>query len=652
MAEEPKNINSGLEKIQLNRIIKQVKEGQEDGAKAIGETLEDAFEKVNKLNIADSNKLNIATKASGTLVKNSIDDFLDKSGISNLTANIETLDESISEVKSTLTKNGQSLDNAGLKQLEQQKKDLEEIREYGKTLSGFERTFVKFAGGTFEEMKKSIEEGGRLTGEGIAKGFGNDLKGDFDKLLGFFGPAVGILQQIPLLGTVLNLIKSSALSILTRLTLGLKRQLFFEGKEDAREARSVKVDTANYRLNARAAKRDEIRFRQEQKDRTSQRLEGGTGVGNVSETDIDDKSFKFGFLVPILTLARMFGIGIGKGLSAIGGGFAIFGRGLAKAAKGLAIGGLAIAAGLTAIFGAFIIGSKGGAFDGMQEFTKLNLGRLIFGIGGLAALMVAVGGLSILAGPALGAAGIGIAILMTALAGMGFALGSFAKSIKPFETLNTSKIVSNIKEVSLISKDINRLLDDTKGSFFSNVGLAITGHPLARLTEALKGYDGDMRTSINNLSSLKGALAEFKIPQTTMGQAIADFFGVGGVDQLENLATIDITPGIGNEISQLATGVDLIATALGGLDSNKVDLLGDLKNNLRGMSSVNLNFNAAGVGTPPLNSPENTATNNAPIISQVISSPIQNNSTNVRQSYTATGSKMGQHSSLHYPSLQ
>ena len=161
-----------------------------------------------------------------------------------------------------------------------------------------------------------------------------------------------------------------------------------------------------------------------------------------------------------------------------------------------------------------------------------------------------------------------------------------------------------------------------------------------------------MRQSINNLSSLKGALAEFKIPQTTMGQAIADFFGVGGVDQLENLATIDITPGIGNEISQLATGVDLIATALGGLDSNKVDLLGDLKNNLRGMSSVNLNFNAVGVGTPPLNSSENTATNNAPIISQMISSPVQNNNTNVRQSYTATGSKMGQHSSLHYPSLQ
>ena len=650
MAEEPKNINTGLEKIQLNRILKQIKEGQEDGAKAIGETLEDAFEKVEKLNVADSNKLNIATKASGTLVKSSIDDFLNESGISNLTANIDVLDESISEVKSTLEKNGQSLENAGLKQLEQQKKDLEEIREYGKTLSGFEKTFVKFAGGTFEDMKKSIEEGGDRTAVGIAKGFGNDLKGDFDKLLGFFGPAVGILQQIPLLGTILNLLKNTAISILTRLTLGLKRQLFFEGKEDAREARSVKVDVANYRLNARAERRDEIRFREEQKNKGKAGASDGT-VGAGGDLEVNEKDFKLGFLIPILTIARLAGVGIGAGLTAIGTGFIGLGAGLLAASKGLALGGLAIAAGLTAIFGAFILGSKGGAFEGMQEFTKLNLGRLIFGIGGLSALMVAIGGLTILAGPAAGIAGLGILLVMSSIAVMGEALGSFATHIKPFETLDTSRIVGNIKEISLISKDIGNLLRTSSGGFFSNLGIMITGHPLAKLTEALQGYDTDMRQSIDNLSSLKGALADFKIPQTSAGQAIADFFGVGGVDQIENLATIEVTPGIGNEISQLATGVDLIANALGSLDSDKINLLGDLKNNLRGMSSVNLNFNASGVATPPLTGVDTSASMNAPVITQMVSNPTQNN-TNVRQSYSATGSKMGQHSSLHYPSLQ
>ena len=649
MAEEPKNINTGLEKIQLNRILKQIKEGQEDGAKSIGETLEDAFEKVEKLNIADSNKLNIATKASGTLVKDSIDTFLDESGIGKLTANIDILDESISEVKSTLEKNGQSLDNAGLQQLEQQKKDLEEIREYGRTLSGFEKTFVKFAGGTFEDMKKSIEEGGDRTAAGIAKGFGDDLKGDFDKVLGFFGPVVGILQQIPFLGTILNLLKNTAVSILTRLTLGLKRQLFFEGKEDAREARSVKVDVANYRLNARAERRDEIRFREEQKNKGKAGGDGSINTGG-GDLEINESKFNLGKLFPLFAIARVFGVGIGAGLTAIGTGFVGLGAGLLAASKGLALGGLAIGAGLTAIFGAFILGSKLGAFEGMQEFTKLNLGRLIFGIGGLSALIVAIGGLSILAGPGLIAAGLGIGLVMGSIAVMGASLGSFAENIKPFETLNTSRIVGNIKEISLISKDIGNLLKESSGGFFSNLGIMITGHPLAKLTEALQGYDTDMRQSIDNLSSLKGALADFKIPQTSAGQAIADFFGVGGVDQLENLATIEVTPGIGNEISQLATGVDLIANALGNLDSDKVDLLGDLKNNLRGMSSVNLNFNASGVGTPPLTGVDTSASMNAPVITQMVSNPTQNN-TNVRQSFNATGSKMGQHSSLHYPSL-
>ena len=93
----------------------------------------------------------------------------------------------------------------------------------------------------------------------------------------------------------------------------------------------------------------------------------------------DESNFKLGVLVPFLTLANMFGVGIGKGLSAIGGGFAILGRFLAKASKGIAIGGLALGLGLSGIFGAFALGDKMGAFDGMQEFNKINMGRLLFG---------------------------------------------------------------------------------------------------------------------------------------------------------------------------------------------------------------------------------------------------------------------------------
>ena len=42
--------------------------------------------------------------------------------------------------------------SAEYKALELQKKSLEELQKYGRNLSGFERTFVKFAGGTFEKF--------------------------------------------------------------------------------------------------------------------------------------------------------------------------------------------------------------------------------------------------------------------------------------------------------------------------------------------------------------------------------------------------------------------------------------------------------------------------------------------------------------------
>ena len=651
MAEEPKEVNAGLEKIFMNRIVKQIKESNEENTLTLAEKIETAMEGISNLNVADSNKLTMATKTQGSMVKESIDEFINESGIANLTKNIDILESDISEMKSTLEKNGQDTNISAIKELEEQKKQLEEIRQYGRVLGNFERGFVKFAGGTFEDMKKSIEEGGDRTAAGIAKGFGNDLRGDFDKLLSFFGPAAGILQQIPLLGTIFNVIKETSLSILTRLALGLKRQLFFEGKEDAREARSVKVDTANYRLNFLREKRDEIRFRQEQKDRLARKSGVGTALGAGDVTNKEDESnFKLGVLIPFLTLAKMFGVGIGKGLSAIGGGFALLGRGLAKASKGIAIGGLALGVGLSGIFGAFALGDKIGAFDGMQEFNKINMGRLLFGLGGLSAIILAIGGLAILAGPAMGFAAVGLALVMGSMVAMGASLGMFADSIKPFESMDTLAIMANIRDLASVSSEIGTLLKTSAGSFFGNLGVAITGHPLAMLSEALKGYDDDMTQSIGNLNKLKGALANFEIPQTTAGQAIADFFGVGGVDQIENLAQIKVNEGIGDEISKLGEGVELIANALGGLDSAKVKLLGELKDNLRGMNSINLNFNASGQMNDISPSPTGANMNQQPIVLQQMSSPVQNIQ-NVRQNYTASGSNMGKHSSLHYPSL-
>ena len=88
---------------------------------------------------------------------------------------------------------------------ELQKKSLEELQKYGKNLSGFERTFVKFAGGTFEDMKKSIEDGGKLTQQGIVSTLGDNLSSDFDRLLTFLDPIGGLLTTNTILRNCLNL---------------------------------------------------------------------------------------------------------------------------------------------------------------------------------------------------------------------------------------------------------------------------------------------------------------------------------------------------------------------------------------------------------------------------------------------------------------
>ena len=57
-------------------------------------------------------------------------------------------------------------------------------------------------------------------------------------------------------------------------------------------------------------------------------------------------------------------------------GFSALGKGLARGiglGKFLVIGGVALGVGLSAIFGAFALGRKTGAFKGMKEFEDINI---------------------------------------------------------------------------------------------------------------------------------------------------------------------------------------------------------------------------------------------------------------------------------------
>jgi hypothetical protein len=653
MAEEdnkPNELNAGLTKVFFNKLMKQIKESSEEESKSFRDIISDAGDKIEKFNVGERTKNNLQTMTLAQSSEDAINNFLETSGIGHITENIEVLDKSISNVKDTLEKNGQSLDNALLRQLEEEKSALEEIRTYGKALSGFEQTFVKFAGGTFEDMKKSIESGGKLTGQEIAKSFGNDLKGDFDKLLTFFGPISGFLQQIPFLGTLLNLIGNGVKSVLVRLGLSLKRQLFFEGKEDARESRSIAVDAANLRLSQRSAVRDETRFRQEQKDRIARRTGVGQAVGQGDVGETNEGDTKFGFVLPFMTFARFFGKGAGIGLSAIGAGFAALGTGLATGAVGLAkflvIGGVALGLGLSAIFGAFAFGNRTGAFEGMESFEELNLVKVGLGIAGISAIVAALGALVLGGGIfAVGAGLAAIGLISGGLIAIGTAAGIYAENVGTLAQLDTTKIKENIK--SLKDMKLGDLLSDVGGAKFFGSG----ARDLKDIAFALNFYDKDMEQSIGNLDKLKGAVEGFVLPTTTFGEAVASFFGVGGVDQFTDLVGIDVSKGMGRNLEGFAKGVTAISNAFGSFDDTRIERLKQFKTAMKGMKIENMNF-----GTMPVNmnnvTPVANQNNQPPIVINAPVNTMQNqNRTNVTKSFTATGSRMMQHSSMHYPSL-
>jgi hypothetical protein len=284
-----------------------------------------------------------------------------------------------------------------------------------------------------------------------------------------------------------------------------------------------------------------------------------------------------------------------------------------------------------------------GAFDGRTAFGKVNMLKVLGSMLGLATLMGVLGGIvtSGIGALIMGAGAIAIMALVGTLVLMGKGLGEFAEGILPFEKMNVPRIKGNISEIASVASDIKTLMNASSGSFFS-----FGEHPLKKLADALRPYEGNMGQTAENLKELKGALTKFELPKTTFGQALADFFGQGGVDQLERLATIDVTPGVGTEIELLGKGVTTISNALNGLDNKKIGNLKELTKALKGMDKVELNFGVTAPAAPQLQGmsgqSEGQTTNNV-----VTSQPIQQVNNTVRQSFQARGSNMMNHSALH-----
>ena len=558
---------------------------------------------------------------------------------------LELNEERLSKVKEVLEETGQdSRNNYEVKRLELEKRSLEEMMKFGRQLGDFERGFVKFAGGRFEELIKKVEEGGELTVAGIGTSLKEGLASDVDKILSFFGPVAGVIQQIPFLGTLLTFLGNVTKSGLIRLAAFAKQQLF----EDKKGNKQTQMFQRRSMRNQEQAKRAQIKkdsgFMSPNKD--GQSNDGG-------DTDVS-LGGNFATASVFLGTAALIGGAAGAGLSAAAAGMTAFGAASWALGKALVVGGAAFAIGLTAIFGSFALGEKMGAFDGMEKFGKVNMLKVLGSMLGLATLMGVLGAIVSTGIGALimGVGALAIMGLIGTLVVIGVGLGKFAESILPFEKLSIPMLQTNIRGIAAISSDFAEIAKISASPFDFNQFVGNESQ-LDILSRFLNNMTRDLDLGIANLEATKNALEGLKFPKTTFGEAIASMFGVDGVSKLEDLMTIDFKKGLGPELELAGAGLSSITAAMENLDSEQVSHFEDIADAVKKLENVTFNFGVTGpadVNVKP-SGDASTGGNNT-VISNV--TPVTSNVNNVRRTqFVATGGgSRGQHSALHYPSLQ
>ena len=534
---------------ELRRSTAQTTKGQENARKTFEEKL-DNLDGV-------SDELKTIGKQAGMLEQSFGFTKQAAMSIAKTTDALEMTKKRMEEMESIASQTGQDVNtSAEYKRLELEKKNLEELQKFGRNLSGFEKTFVKFAGGTFEELKKKVEDGGELTVKGIGEAFKDNIGQDFDKVLAFLGPVGGFLQQIPFLGTVLTFIGQSLKSVLIRMAIAAKERLIDNRRQKA-------IDKQNLALQKRGTKAQEQatrdRYKTEQMGQLSgQTLEGQRDMANRAGDGQGGGSFRAASI--FLGVAAASGAAAGAGLGAAAVGMSAFATAAFKFAGALAVGGLALGVGLTGIFGAFVLGNKMGAFEGMQEFGKVNMLKVLGSMLGLATLMGVLGAIVTTGVGALimGVGAVAVMAMIGVLVVIGKGLGEFAESIMPFEQMNVPRIKNNIQQLASLSGDIDTLLDMKGGRGFSQL---ITDHPLAEIADALDKYDKDMEMSIANLESLKGALSGFEYPELpkselTIGGFFRGLFGEDFAGEIAKISEIELTKDLGMNLGFLGTGLD------------------------------------------------------------------------------------------------
>ena len=527
-------------------------------------------------------------------------------------------------------------DKTILDQTEYNIDQLLEITKFGRTLTKMERAQQTFFGSTFDDLIKATEKGGELTAQGIAKGFGDDLRSDFDKITAFLGPAATALSNLPFVGTLANLVGRSFKRMFANFLIARRGKK----KEEKLQQESVKLQKTQIKMN-----RQELE--KVNRDRAKQ------GLSPLKQDGTPDKRFKQpqggdddggdNLLMKSLGLAAIskvvnpvvgasFVVGAGKFAIALG----LLGAGLGafSALAGLGLGVLisSVIGGIAKGFGQF---ESEGATDAFERLEKIDMLKVS---GGLAALA----GASVLQS---------IAGLVDLLTGGGLK--------NPFTNLgkDAAGFANAINESGFMSIDMDAF-NEKAGQLFgpslknSLVGLVdfFTGGsnttPLTNMGQDAAGFASSVAPFMEmdadefntKITKIKNGLTGFELPE---GAGIFEsMFGADGISKLNELASIDIDSEMPENLIRLGDAVDHIGNSLEGLTEDKAKMLGRIGYEIgKNFDNFNLNFgtipSTAGAGADLSIANGEQMQQPVNVINSVQNA---NNNTNVQKRYNATGS--------------
>jgi len=520
-----------------------------------------------------------------------------------------------------------------------------EIQKFGRELTKLDKTFL----GGLDRLQGSLEEQsrkGEIGLKGAVGGLGSDLRGDFDKVTAFLGPAASALSNLPFLGTIVNfgtkLVKQGALQLLN-IIRGWK-----EGKKQHKEIIKIekkksKVDSKKLEAQNRAATK--AKGLTPKKDGTPDKRFKAAKGGD------DDGNGLFGAAAGAAALGLTASVFNPVTMTAFVGASAL-------AAVGLGLLGTGIAAFMSMVglgAGVLIYKIMRGFARGFAEFDETGATDALARLEQLDLLKIA-GGLAALAGTSMLNS---IAGLMALLPGdenpytkLGEDAAGFANAVHGSGFMDIDTTAFGEKTTALFGPSVKNsfagVLDFFKGDA---TPLTSLGEDAAGFANAVKPFeDMDIDTFTTNINKVKNAMSNFELPENKDG-LLKSLFGESGIDQLRDLAGIKFTDAdLGSKLEKLGTGVNMVSSGLDSLTTDKAKALGRLGKEIgKNFDNFNLNFGTipqtAGAGAD-MTIAQGEVQPNVTMVNTV-SSPTTN--TNVRRTFAATPVRVNQsraHSSL------